>query len=132
MAAQVEPSVADLAVESELVLLGLAVPDEVEDRVPAGDQQISDQPPMAPPPERLGAHETRCRLLERAIESLLPGVGRHPRRIAPEGGGVDAGEPLLAELAASPSAELDLVAIRDPGRAERRGEPRLVELWMPP
>jgi hypothetical protein len=122
---------AALAVETELVRLRLAGPDQVEDGMSLGDEQVGDQPAMAPPPERLGTHEARRRMFQRTAVRRLPGVGRHPGRITAEGGRVDAGESLLTGLAAAPAAELDLVAVRDRCCAQPLGQRRLVELRMP-
>src|SRR5579859_1120860 len=82
--ADVQAPIADLAVESELVVLRLPGADEVEDLVTARDEQVCDQAAMAAPPERLGAHEARRRLGERPLQGLLPRRRRHPGGVAPE------------------------------------------------
>ena len=94
----------------------------------AGHEQLRDQPPVAAPPERLGAHEARGGLCERIPQRRLPPIRPHSRRVAAERTDPEAGESLLARLAGSPAAELDGMAIRDSRTFERRGQRLLVEL----
>src|SRR5689334_4688838 len=110
---QVEAAVADLALIVEAMGLRGAGPEEVEDVVAAGDQELGDQTAVAAPPERLGAHEARRRLGERGRERLLPFRAAHPRRVAAERGHAKAAEPLLSRLAAPAPAELDGVPVLD-------------------
>src|SRR5688572_25247570 len=92
--------------------------DEVADAMALGRQELGDEPPVAPLPGRLGAHEAGRRLGQRPGEGLLPLSLPHAGGVAPEGGHPEAGEPLLARLAAPAAAELDGVAIGDAGRLE--------------
>jgi hypothetical protein len=78
--------------------------------------------------ERIGTHHTRCWSSNYTLERMLPLGLSHPRRVASEGGCTDAGEALLAWLAAPESAELDLVPVLDSGFGQRGRERLLVEL----
>jgi uncharacterized cupredoxin-like copper-binding protein len=108
--------------------MGLVGPDQVHDLVPAGGEQFGDQAPMATPPECLGAHEARRRLGQRAGERLLPLGPPHAGGVAPKGGRADAGEALLAGLAAATPAQLQRVPVGDSHLCERAYERLLVEL----
>jgi hypothetical protein len=114
--------------------VGLAVPgsEKVDDFVPAGVEELRDQPAVALPPEGLGAHEARGGVGKGAREGVLPFSRRHPRGVAAEAGNADAREPRLAGLAAPPPAKLDGVPVADPGSLHRRCESAVVELRMPP
>jgi hypothetical protein len=103
----------------------------MDDRVTAGDEQLGDQAPVAARPKGLGAHEARRGLSELFGQRYLPRLGSHPGRVAAEGRDSDATEALLARLAPEPSAELNRVPVRDPGRAQRLPERRLPELRVP-
>ena len=100
--------------------------------IAARDEQLGDQTPVAPRPERLCTHEARRGLGERLVQSSLPLGGSHPGRVAAESRDPDAGEPLFTGLAPAPAAELDGVPVRDPGRAQRLRERRLTELRVAP
>ena len=105
--------------------------EQVDDRVAARDEQLCDQPPVAPPPDRLGAHEARARPRQLRRERRLPRRGSHARGVAAEGREANAGEALFAGLAAPPATELERVAVRDTRACECLGERRLVELRIP-
>src|SRR5919201_436780 len=92
---EVEPAVADLTLIVEAVSSPFARPEQVDDLVAASRQELRDQPPVAPPPERFGAHEAGRRRGERLGEGGLPLRPAHPRRVAPECRDADAGEALL-------------------------------------
>ena len=100
--------------------------------IAARDEQLGDQTPVAPRPERLCTHEARRGLGERLVQSSLPLGGSHPGRVAAESRDPDASESLFTRLASAPAAELDGVPIRDPGRAQRLRERRLTELRVAP
>src|SRR5438105_14822639 len=102
----------------------------MDDFVAPCDEKLGDQAPVAAPPDRLGAHEARRRASERLGERLLPCGSPHPRGVAPEGSHAQAGEPLLARLAAEAAAELDRVLVHDAGLLERVTQRALVELWV--
>src|SRR5919202_1422317 len=97
-AAEIEPSVADVALIVEAMPLDLVCADEVEDVVAAGREQLGDQPAVAAPPRRLGAHEAGRRRREGALERLLPLGAGDARGVAPERRDANAREPLLARL----------------------------------
>ena len=69
-----------------------------------------------------------------------PGSARRPsapchscsliRAGATECGGADAGEAFLARFTSAPPAELDGMAVSDPGLLERPGQLRLIALWV--
>ena len=85
-------------------------------------EQLGDQTPVAAPPKRFGTHHTRCWSSNYTPKRMLPLGLSHPRRVASEGGCADAGEALLAWLAAPESAELDLVPVLDSGLGDRGRE----------
>ncbi len=114
------------------MLLPRTGPDQVLDLVASSAQQLGDQPAVATPPERLGAHEARRRAGERVGERPLPGLRPHPRRVAAECGHTDAGEELLTRLAASTASELDGVHVLDPRVVKQSGEWVPIELRVPP
>lgn len=93
--------------------LDLVRAEEVKGGMASGREQLGDEPPVAALPERLGAHEARGGLRERAGQSLLPGLRGHARRVAAEGRDGEAGEALLVRLGASPAPELHDVPIRN-------------------
>src|SRR5262245_27935548 len=116
--ADVQLAFPNLAVVEQAMRLALARPDQVDDLVAPGDEELGDQPSMAALPGGLGAHQARRGFAEGVVECRLPHARAHPRRVAAEGGYADAGKPLLARLAAAPPAELDGMAVGDPGRGQ--------------
>ena len=64
-AAEIQPAFARLRFEQRLVLLSLTGREEVDNAVSSRVQKLSDQTPVAPPPERLGAEEARIWLRKR-------------------------------------------------------------------
>lgn len=106
-------------------------PQEMDDFLAAGDQELGDETPVAPLPGGLGAHEARGRLGKLTREGVLPLRGAHAGGVAPEGRDPEAAELLLTRLAAEASAELDRVPIHDPGLGESVLEGPLVELRVP-
>ena len=106
--------------------------EQVDDFAAPCGEKLGDQAAVTLGPGRLGAHEARHRLRERRGECLLPGVAGHPRRVAPKRRDPDAGELFLARLAAQAPAEILGVPVGDPGLVERRRQPGLPELRVPP
>src|SRR4051812_5530 len=106
--------------------------EQMHDFVTSGEQQLRDEASVALRLVRLRAHEARRGLRELGCQRLLPGVGAHPRRVAPERADADARESLLAGLPASAPAELLGVPVGDPGLLERRRQRGLPELRVPP
>jgi hypothetical protein len=96
------------------------------------DEQFGDQPPVTACPERFSAHEARRGLRELSRQRLLPFIGAHASRVAPEGRDPDAAEALLTRLAAEPAAELHRVPVVDPYFTQRLRERSLPELRIPP
>ena len=88
---------ADLGFLVEPVRLLPAGAEQVYDRVAARDEQLCDQPPVAPPPDRLGAHEARAQPRQLRRERRLPRRGSHARGVAAEGREANAGEALFAK-----------------------------------
>src|SRR5215208_1100503 len=131
-AADVQLAFPNLAVVEQAVGFPLAGPDQVDDVVPTRDQELRDQPPVAPLPRCLGAHQAGRGLRERLGECRLPLRGAHARGVAAERCHADARKALLARLAASAAAELDRVAVADGGGAQRLAEPLAVELRVAP
>lgn len=105
--------------------------DEMDDAVALGGQELGDEPPVAPLPGRLGAHEAGRPLGKRVGEGLLPLSRPHAGGVAPKRGHPEAAELFLTRLAAPAAAELDGVAIGDAGRLERIPKRALVELRVP-
>lgn len=107
------------------------VREQVEHVVAARHEQLGDQLSVATPPNRLGAEEAGRRLLERSGQRLLP-LGRpHARGVIAERGRADAGEALLAGLAAAAAAQRLGMPVGDPGYAQRLGQRVSVELRIP-
>jgi hypothetical protein len=102
----------------------------MDDSVAACNEQLGDQPPVAAPPERLGAHEAGRRICKRLGEGALPGLGSHPGRVAAEGGDSEAAEPFLARLAAAAAAQFHRVAVGDSRVAQGLRERGLSELGV--
>ena len=103
----------------------------MDDVVAAHVQLLGEEPPMGiAPPVRFRVHEARARLGECAPERALPLSQSHPCGIATECGGGDAGEAFLARFTSRPPAELDGMAVSDPGLLERPGQLRLIALWV--
>ncbi len=109
---------------------GLVRPQEVHDFMRARREELGDQAPVTAPPGRFGAHEAGRRFGERTRERVLPFPPSHPRRVASKGRRPEAVKALLAGLARSPAAELDLVLVGDPGRRKRRSERAAVVLGV--
>src|SRR5581483_1767989 len=132
LSAEVRPAVAVLGLLPPAMRLGPAGTKQMDDVVAARGEELGDQPPVASDPERLGAHQARRGLGERFLEPLLPRLGPHSRRVAPERRHADAAEAILTRLSTQASAELDGVPVGDPGRVERRLERVAAELRVPP
>src|SRR5215216_3503104 len=96
--------------------------------VTARVEQVGDQPSVATSRERLGAEERRRRAGERISERYLPGVAPHAGCVRAKCRLAQAREPLLARLVGEASAELDLVDVVDPDRAQRLRKRAAVEL----
>lgn len=110
------------------MLLALAGPEEMYDMFPSGMQELSDQAPVATPPEGLRAHEARSRLRQRDGERRLPPLGAHAGGIAAEGGDAKTAEVILARLTGKAATEFDGVRIDNPVLREGFCESRPVEL----
>ena len=128
--AEIELSVSHLGGRMRSVRLSLARAEQVHDLVTARDEELGDEAAVAPQPRRLGAHDARALLVQHQRESVLPLRRSHPRRVAGER--AQTGEALLAGLVRAEPAELDRMAVVDPGLGQRRREGRLVELRIPP
>lgn len=103
----------------------------MKDLVPARDEQLGDQPAVTAAPVCLCAHEARIRFCEGVGESLLPLRLPHPRGVAAERRSPDAGETLLAGLAAETSAEGLGMPVADSRIGQCARQRILVELGIP-
>src|SRR3954453_3958883 len=105
--------------------------EQVDHLVAFSLQELRDQAAVAPPPQRLGAHEAGLGLCERRRKGLLPLGRAHAGGIAGEGGAPDAAEPVPPGFPAAPAAELQRVSVVDAGAFDGGGKRRLVELRVP-
>src|SRR3954454_12690509 len=118
-----EAVVADDGARGRAVRGQPAVGHEVGDRhVPPQDGDVGDQPPVAPPPHALAAHDRRGRLrrllqqsVERGGELRCPGVGGVGRELADAPPAV---RDRLARRQPAPAAEPFVPPITDPGRGQ--------------
>jgi hypothetical protein len=129
-AAEIQTTAARLGFEQRLVLLALAGSEEMHDLLSASLQELGNQAPVAPPPERLRAHEAGGRLRKHLSERRLPSRSAHAGGIAAKRGNAKTVERVLAGLAGEATAELDNMPVRDPAFLEHRSERRLVELGV--
>jgi hypothetical protein len=130
LAAQVQATLAVLALLGGAVQAHFVGADEMDDLVPSGREQLGDQLAMAAPPQGLGAQEARHGLGERGGEGALPRLAAHSSGVAAEGRRGDASEALLAGFPAPSAPELDGMPVADPSRLERRCQRLLAELWV--
>src|SRR5947209_18100419 len=85
-ATDMELSVPDLGLVVEPVRPAPARPEEVDDGLAAGREELGDQPAVAAPPHRLGAHEAGRGLREGRRECRLPRRGAHAGGVTTERG----------------------------------------------
>jgi hypothetical protein len=126
LTAKIERSVPDLGLRVHAMELALAGPDQMRHGMAPSDEELRDEPAVATKPRRLGAHETRARLTQGLVQRGLPLGCSHARHVAAER--TEAGEALLARLAAPSAPELDRVAVGDSRRLEGVRQRCLVEL----
>ena len=104
-------------------------PQQMDDVIAAGIEQLGDQASVALPPQRLGAHEARVGFREGRRERLRKVVAAHPCGVTAEGPDTDAVE--LCAAAAASSERLGM-PVDDPCAFELTLERLAVELRMPP
>src|SRR5580765_5856057 len=127
-ATEIQPPLARLRFGQGPVLLLLAGSEKVHDPLAPGVQKLSDQAPVAAPPERLRAHQAGGRLRERRCQCLLPARSAHAGGVAAKCGDAKTAELVLAGLAREAAAQLDRVSVGDAVFFEYRAEGRLIEL----
>src|SRR5438067_2132109 len=130
--AKVEATVANLRLVPEPMRLSPRGAEQVQNRVAVGDEELGDQPPVAPPPNGLRAHEAGDGLRDLLVERRLPLGVAHPCRVAAESTDAKATEAFFARFAAAPAAELDRVAVGDACAGERVRDRGPVELRVAP
>ena len=130
--AEVEPTVADLRLGKGPLLDARARSEQVDDVDLPCREQIGDQPSVAAPGERLGAHEAWALSAQGVREGPLPFARGHPRGIASERGDTEAPESVLSGNARTTAAEARRVHVGDGGGLQLDGQRRLAELRIAP
>ena len=128
-----EPAVLHLRELRQLVRGGLARVDDVADLVTADEQRVGQQPAVAAPPRRLGAHHRDVSLARPGLQPLQPArelLRGHVVGVALERGDLPAAVG-RARHARAPAAELDVVLVGDALRRERRAQRLGVEVREP-
>ena len=97
-ATEIQPTSTRLRFGEGPVVLFLAWSEKVHDPLTSGMQELSDQAPVAAPPECLRAHQANGRLRERRCQCLLPARRAHAGGVTAKRGDAETAEPLLAGL----------------------------------
>src|SRR3989442_3421591 len=107
---------------------------KVEDQAARGDEGVGQHPPVAPPPQRLGAHEGRGSIPARSDQPLEPGFelfGVHVVGVPAEGGGLERSVRRLARgLRLAEASQLPPPYVCDAGSLEAPSQGVLTELRM--